>query len=148
MHLRFQTTQQYLFIHHFVKHLLVIWSKERRKDIYLVMEEHPDELTIKYPGETYREHVLQELEAVFFQTLETDQERFPVHLVATFLFQKRLIGIYFEPTREHEQPYLFEIVDETIKELTDHEYEDAWLVACNDFPEYFQSGNQGDKNES
>ncbi|SHF31554.1 hypothetical protein SAMN05444392_1153 [Seinonella peptonophila] len=138
MNIHFSSPHQYLFFHYHIKHLLVIWKKELRKDIYIVQDDNEESITVKYPGETYRERVLQEIEAVFFQTLEMDQELFQVHLVATFPYQNQLIGIYQDAKDSQKQPFLFAIVDEELQELTDQEYEQAWHIALQEFPEYFR----------
>ena len=75
MHIRFQTPHQYFFIYENVKHLLLLWSKEQHRELYIV-EEEGDVLNLRYPGETYRELVLEQLEDIFFQRLETEDDQF------------------------------------------------------------------------
>jgi|GEM_PF-1866034 len=140
MQIRFETPYQYVFYHHHVKHLLVIWEKEQRKDLYIIKEETPEELVLQYPGETYRETVLQELEPVFFQTLETEEERFPAILGATFSYQKRLIGMYYHQHRpDKEPPYFFEIKNEKLVELSDEDYAEVIKVFANEYSEHIST---------
>lgn len=137
MKIRFQTPHQYVFYHHHVKHLLLVWEKEKKKELYLIKEEKEDECLLQYPGETYTEMVLQELEPVFFQTLKTEEEQFPAILGATFLYQKRLMGMYYHQYRpEEEPPYFFEIKDEQLVEIADDEYEKVVQTFAQEFPEY------------
>lgn len=137
LNFRFTTPHQYLFIHHHIKHLLLLWEKERRKEIYIVKEESPDELLLHYPGETYMEMVLHELEPVFFQTLATDTAQFEAVLGATFVYQKKLIGMYYRKDRlQDASPYFFEIADEQLREIPDEEYETVVNMFSQEFPEY------------
>lgn len=135
--LRFHTPHQYVFYHHHIKHLLLLWEKEQKKELYLIKEEANEEMLLQYPGETYTEMVLQELEPIFFQTLETEEEQFPAILGATFFYQKRLIGMYYHQHRPTEEPpYFFEIRDEQIVEIADKEYQDVAKTFLKEFPEY------------
>lgn len=135
--LRFDTPHQYVFYHHQIKHLLVMWEKEQKKELYLIKEETNDELLLKYPGETYQELILQELEAIFFQTLETAEERFPAILGATFFYEKRVMGMFYHQYRlEEEPPYFFEIKNQQIVEIADEEYEDVVKTFLKEYPEY------------
>ena len=137
MKIRFQTPYQYVFYHHHIKHLFLIWEKEQKKEIYIMKEETADECLLQYPGETYTEMILQELEPVFFQTLETEDEQFPAILGATFSYQKRLIGMYVHQFRpEEEPPYFFEIKNEQLVELADEEYEEIAKAFAREYPEY------------
>ena len=137
LNFRFTTPHQYLFIHQHIKHLLLLWEKERRKEIYIIKEEQADELLLHYPGETYMEMVLQELEAVFFQTLATETEEFEAVLGATFVYQNKLIGMYYHKNQLQKlSPFFFEIVDEQLKEIPDEDYEDVAKKFSQEFPEY------------
>ena len=66
MNIQFKTPHQYVFIHENVKHLLLIWSKEAKKQLFIV-EEKEGELHLLYPGETYEELVLDQVEDIFFR---------------------------------------------------------------------------------
>ena len=99
MHIKFATKHQYIFSHFHNLHALVIWDKETRKDIYLAETETPDTLTLRYPGETYRERLLDEWEPYFFQVLLAENNiEIPVILGATFDFQKKTVGMYYQKT--------------------------------------------------
>lgn len=138
MEIRFQTPHQYLFIHHGIKHLLVIWQKEHKKEIYIV-EEEKESLLLRYPGETYREMILDELGDVFFPVLETEEGSFPTALGATFLYQNRLIGMYYRRENPEEQPFFFEIRDKQLLDLSDEEYAEVVQQFMKEFPEYIAS---------
>jgi hypothetical protein len=136
LRIRFQTPYQYLFVHCNVKHLLLLWRKERKRELYVV-EEEGDELLLRYPGETYAERVLDEIEPVFFQRLETDNGPFLAILGATFLYGERTMGMYYHPDRPNEEIYFFEIREGRIHEIDDHEYENVVKAFMSEFPEYF-----------
>lgn len=140
VNIQFQTPHQYVFFHHHIKHLLLIWEKERKKEIYLVQDETDDQMILQYPGETYMEMVLQELEPVFFQTLATETEEFPAILGATFMYQKRLIGMYYHQYRPTEEPpYFFEITNEQIQEIPEEDYESIAQTFMQKYPDYIHS---------
>jgi hypothetical protein len=139
VHIRFQTPHQYFFIYENVKHLLLLWSKEQHRELYIV-EEEGDVLNLRYPGETYRELVLEQLEDIFFQRLETEDDQFRAALAASFSHRDRLYGAYY-PIRQGEagpveQLYFFEIRGQKIVEIPDDEYEDVAQTFFETFPEY------------
>ncbi|MCH5586223.1 hypothetical protein MK805_14875 [Shimazuella sp. AN120528] len=122
LHIKFATSHQYLFSHHQVQHALIIWDKESRKDIYLVDTETPDTLTLRYPGETYRERLLDELEPYFFQVLLTeDDSEIAVILGATFDFQDQLVGMYYSKTEKH-TPYFFYLQNGQLLDILEIDY--------------------------
>ncbi len=83
MHVRFETPHQYVFIHENVKHLLLVWSKDSKKQLFIA-EDEEDALVLRYPGEVYTETVLEQVEPVFFLDLEGGVEAV---LGATFYHQ-------------------------------------------------------------
>ncbi|MBA4496253.1 hypothetical protein ACFO25_19770 [Paenactinomyces guangxiensis] len=137
MQIRFQTPYQYLFIHQNVKHLLLLWKKERKRELYIIEEENDGTLLLRFPGETYAEMVLQEIEPIFFQRLETEEGLFPAILGATFTFEEKLIGMYYHRDHPTEELYFFEIQGETLTEISDQKYEAVVHAFMNEFPEYF-----------
>ncbi|TCS93155.1 hypothetical protein [Hazenella coriacea] len=138
MNIQFQTPHQYLFIHQNVKHLLLLWKKERKRDLYLVEEEN-DQYNLSYPGETYVETVLEQIEPILLQHLETEEETFTAILGATFHYQDKLIALYYHPTFPDEQLYFFEIQGETLIDLSDEEFPLVLHTFATEFPEYFSS---------
>jgi hypothetical protein len=123
LHIKFATDHQYVFSHHQIQHALIIWDKESRKDIYLVETETPDTLILRYPGETYRERLLDELEPYFFQVLlSEDQLEIPVILGATFAFQKKLVGMYYSKSGSRENLYFFYLLDGELVDITEEVY--------------------------
>ncbi|WP_054949890.1 hypothetical protein [Numidum massiliense] len=156
MQLQFRTPHQYFFVHEQVKHLLLLWSKDRHRELYLV-EEDDDRLVLNYPGEVYRELLLDQLGDIFFQRLETDSESFRAALAATFRYDGRLIGAYYctaddassvgdasagdnaDEARTRgpiEQLYFFEIAHGRLCELESSEYEAVAQLFFETFPEY------------
>lgn len=132
MHVRFQTPHQYIFIHENVKHLLLIWSKESKKQLF-VGEEEGDTLVLRYPGETYTETVLEQVEPVFFLGLEGGVEAI---LGATFYHRGQLIGMYYDKTNPSGPPYFFEIENGTPSDIPDEEYPEVVQTFAKEFPEY------------
>jgi hypothetical protein len=123
MYIKFATHHQYLFSHHQIQHALIIWDKESRQDIYLVDTETPDTLTLRYPGETYRERLLDELESYFFQVLLTeDDNEIAVILGATFDYQHQLVGMYYSKTESDNTPYFFYLQDGQLLDISDKDY--------------------------
>lgn len=135
MHVRFQTPHQYVFIHENVKHLLLVWSKESKKQLF-VAEEEGDTLLLRYPGETYTETVLEQVEPVFFLDLEVEGERVEAILGATFYHQNRLIGMYYDKNHPSGPPYFFEIENGSPSDIPDEEYPDVVQTFAKEFPEY------------
>jgi hypothetical protein len=133
--IRFQTPYQFLFIHQNVKHLLLLWKKENTKQLYIVEEENTS-LVLRYPGETYVEMILDQVEPVFFQELETEEATFSVALGATFSFQDKLIGMYYAPDNPSEQLYFFEIQEDKIVEISDEDYPVIVQHFIKEFPDY------------
>ncbi|SFJ22474.1 hypothetical protein [Thermoflavimicrobium dichotomicum] len=140
MEIRFQTPYQYLFIHQNVKHLLLLWKKERKKEIYVVHEEN-NTLYLRYPGETYTEIVLDQISPIFFQQLETEEGAFQAVLGATFEYRGKLIGMYYPQENPTEQLYFFEIREDKILEIPDEEYESVVQTFIREFPEYIANPN-------
>lgn len=136
MQIRFQTPHQYLFIHQNVKHLLLLWKKERKRELYIVEEEGTDTVFLRFPGETYVEMVLQEIEPIFFQRLETETGPFPAILGATFPYQERLIAMYYHRDNPAEELYFFEIQGEKLIEIKEEEYQKVVQTFMDEFPEY------------
>jgi hypothetical protein len=123
LNIKFDTHHQYLFFHHQIQHALIIWDKESRKDIYLAETETPDTITLRYPGETYRERLLDELEPYFFQVLLTDDDtEIAVILGATFDFQDRLAGVYYSKKETNQTPYFFYLNDGQLIDIPDTDY--------------------------
>lgn len=138
MNIQFKTPHQYVFIHENVKHLLLIWSKEAKKQLFIV-EEKEGELHLLYPGETYEELVLDQVEDIFFPRLETESETIQAVLGATFYYEGKLIAMYYDRERPGEQFYFFEIDQKKILEIPDEQYEATVLAFLKEFPEYVQS---------
>ncbi|SEN79297.1 hypothetical protein [Lihuaxuella thermophila] len=136
MYIRFQTPYQYVFIHRNVKHLLLLWKKERKRDLYIIEEEN-DCMLLRFPGQTYVEMVLDEIEPIFFQRLETDDGPFPAILGATFTFGDKRVGMYYHPDHPSEALYFFEIQGNQITDIPDEEYEAVVRAFMNEFPEFF-----------
>ncbi len=136
MQIRFQTPQQYLFYHQNVKHLLLIWAKEHTKQLFIVEDEGNQTLTLHYPGETYTEMILDQVEPIFFQELQTEEETFTAILGATFSFREKLIGMFYHPNQLTKQIYFFQIQGESIMEIPEAEYADVVDTFCREFPEY------------
>lgn len=123
MNIKFSTKHQYLFSHHQVQHALIIWDKESRQDIYLAETETPDTLTLCYPGETYRERLLDELEPYFFQVLLTENDNeIAVVLGATFDFKDQLVGMYYSKDEDDHTPYFFYLQDKQLSDIADEDY--------------------------
>lgn len=139
VNIRFQTPHQYVFIHRNVKHLLLLWKKEHKRDLYIIEEEDEEGITLRFPGQTYVDMVLNEIEPIFFQTLETESETFRAILLATFEYQDRLIALYAHPHRPQEECYFFEVKNETIHELSEHEYQDVVQTFMDEYPEFFKN---------
>lgn len=137
--IQFQTPHQYFFIHENIKHLLLLWSKEQHRELYVV-EEQDDVLTLRYPGETYRELVLEQLEDIFFQRLETEDDHFRAALAATFTYKNRLYGAYYPAEHEESNPidqlFFFEIRDNQIVDISNQDYEAVANTFFEMFPEY------------
>lgn len=136
MNIRFQTRDQYLFIHRNVKHLLLLWEKEHRKHLYLITEEDGENLTLLDPGETYQEHVFDEILPVFFQALDTEKGPLATILGATFVYQERLVGMYYNPYQPAEDLFFFYIYDQQIQEISDEDYEQVVQAFTQEFPDY------------
>lgn len=139
MNIRFQTPHQYVFIHQNVKHLLLLWKKEHKRDLYIIEEEDGDTITLRFPGETYVEMVLNEVEPIFFQQLETESETFRAILLATFEYHDRLMALYAHPQRLQEECYFFEVKNEAIHEIPEDMYEDVAQTFINEYPEFFSN---------
>ncbi|SDC11520.1 hypothetical protein SAMN04488112_103103 [Melghirimyces thermohalophilus] len=137
MNIRFSTPHQYVFIHEDVKHLLILWSKEAKKQLFVV-EEEGECMTLTYPGETYLETVWAQVEPVFFRRLETEEADFPVVLGATFHFRGQRIGMYYNREQPSGPPYFFRLADGELKDIPDEEYEEVARTFMNEFPEYIQ----------
>lgn len=137
MNIRFQTPYQFLFLHRDVKHLLVIWEKERKKEIFLVDHEEQNQLTIRYPGESYQAHILDEIEEIFLPKLECDGEIIPVILAATFEWNQRLYAVYYPKDKITEELYFFEIIDGQLQEISDEKYEQVISYYQKTYSDYF-----------
>ncbi|MCS1351315.1 hypothetical protein [Mechercharimyces sp. CAU 1602] len=137
MNIRFGTSHQYVFIHENVKHLLLIWEKETKKQLFIVIEEdHDGDLTLTHPGQLYEEMVLDDLDSLFFQTLITTDKAIQAVLGATFHFEGHLVGMYYERNVDHPTISFFYIEDGVLIDIPEHEYEPVAQAFLNKFPEY------------
>lgn len=139
MQIRFKTPHQYFFIHEGIKHLLLLWSKEQHRELYVV-EERDHVIHLQYPGETYRDLLLDQLQDIFFQRLEIENTQFRTALAATFYYSNRLIGAYYPSEQSESKPieqlYFFEIREQNIVEIPDDDYEAVARTFFENFPEY------------
>lgn len=135
MNIQFTTPHQYLFYHQNVKHLFLLWKKERKRELYVVQEEGST-LYLRYAGETYVDTVLHEIEPIFFQRIISEKGPQAVILGATFSYENKLIGMYYFPPASDEELYFFEIRDETIVEIDDKHYEDVVHAFKEEYKEY------------
>jgi hypothetical protein len=135
--IRFQTPYQYVFIHNNVKHLLLLWEKENKRQLYIVEEEN-DEMLLRFPGDTYVEMVLDQIEPILFQRLETEEGPFLAILGATFEYGERKMVMYYHPEYPDREIYFFEWSGEKILELKEEEYEAVTRAFISDFPEFFR----------
>lgn len=140
MRVQFQTPHQYVFVHENVKHLLLVWNKDAKKQLFIA-EERNDTLELLYPGETYEEMVLDQVEPLFFRQLETDDGIIPVVLGATFHHGDALMGMYYNREGSDDTPYFFALVDGELADIPDDEYEAVALTFLETFPEYIQGGH-------
>lgn len=137
MNIQFTTPHQYVFIHEHIKHVLLIWEKESRQDIYIIETETPDTMTLRYPGETYRELILDELEPYFFQVLlAEDESEIPVILGATFTFADKLVGMYYQKTNPSDTPFFFFLQNENLEDIADDQYASVVDRFRLEFPTY------------
>jgi hypothetical protein len=121
MNIRFSTSHQYLFSHEQISHVLVLWDKEARIDIYLIDTETPDSLTLRYPGETYRERLWDELGPYFFQVLlDENEQEIPVVLRATFHYKDQLVGMFL--AKDDLTPYFFYLHHGKLADIAEEEY--------------------------
>lgn len=142
MNIRFQTPHQYLFLHRNVKHLLLLWKKEHKRELYIVEDESTESLTLRFPGETYVEMVLNEIKPIFFQRLQTEAETFLAPLGATFEYGPKLIAVYLHPERPQTDLYFFEVEDEQIKEIAEEEYPLIVQSFMQEYPDLFTDPNR------
>ncbi|WP_044642665.1 hypothetical protein [Risungbinella massiliensis] len=134
---QFQTPYQFLFLHHNVQHLLVVWEKEQKKEIYLVDQISPDRMELLHPGESYQEQVLDEVGEFFFSQLELQKERISVILAATFEWKKKLYATFYQKEKLQEELYFFEIQDRALTEIPDEIYEEVVIFFQKHHQEYF-----------
>lgn len=135
MNIQFQTPHQYVFIHENVKHLLLIWSKEAKKQLFIV-EEKENSLYLQYPGETYEEMVFNQVESLFFRYLETEEGTVSVVLGATFQYGNDYIAMYYSRDQAETDLYFFRIEDEELADIPDEQYEKIAQAFLEEFPEY------------
>lgn len=137
MNIQFTTPHQYVFIHQHVQHLLLVWDKESRQDIYIVETETPDTLTLRYPGETYRELILDELMPYFFQVLLSEEgTEIPVILGATFSYESKFTGMYYPKAKPSETPFFFFLQDGELGDIPEDTYAHVVKQFQSEFPEY------------
>lgn len=137
MAIQFNTPQQYLFIHERVKHLLILWKQEQITEIYIVEEENGNDLLLRHPGRLYVERLIQQLDPIFFLTIDTGSSTVPLALGATFYHNKKLIGYYVpsDPSLKWETVYFFEISDQRVINIPDQELSQVIHSFRNEFPE-------------
>jgi hypothetical protein len=135
LQIQFATPHQYLLLHRNVKHLLLLWKKERKRQLYIVTEEK-ETMLLQYPGETYVDMMLQEIEPLLFQTLETEKGPFPALLGATFAVNERNYAMYYHKDHPTSEVYFFEIGEEKLLEIPAEDYEQIVRLFATQFPEY------------
>jgi hypothetical protein len=113
-----------------------MWKKEHKRELYIV-EDEGENMLISYPGQTYAETVLDEIEPLLFQQLVGEEGTFPAILGATFTHEDRLMAMYYRPERPQEDIYFFAVEDGRIREIPDPEYEAVIHSFIREFPEFF-----------
>ncbi|BCU82093.1 hypothetical protein JIR001_18760 [Polycladomyces abyssicola] len=135
MYIQFDTPHQYVFIHEHVRHLLLLWPKEEKNQLY-VAEWKDDTLWLRYPGETYTETVWDQVEPFFFQRLKTEEKEIHAVLGATFRQGKRLYAMYYNRDNPGDDLYFFEVRSQRLHEIPDEEYENVVQAFLLEYPEY------------
>jgi hypothetical protein len=135
LQIQFKTPHQYLLIHRNVKHLLLLWDKERKRQLYIVTEEK-NTMLLHYPGETYVDMTLQEIEPLLLQTLETEEGPFPALLGATFAVNERDYAMYYRKDDPAMEAYFFEMNADKLVEIPAEDYEQIVHAFATQFPEY------------
>lgn len=134
--IQFDTPHQYLFVHEELHHLLVLWRKEQKRSLYLIREEN-ETLHLTYPGQTYTDAVLQLLEPIFFQRLETPHHKIiPAILGATFPHENHLHVMYYHREKPRTHAYFFRLEEEKLVEIPDAIYEkviDSFRKTCREY---------------
>jgi hypothetical protein len=137
LHIQFDTLHQYVFIHEHVRHLLLLWPKEEKIQLYLA-EWKDDVLWLRFPGETYTEIVWDQVEPYFFQKLKTETGEVNVVLGATFHHNKRLYAMYYNRNDPEDDLYFFEVRSQHLHEIPDEEYESVVQAFLLEYPEYLE----------
>ncbi|PTM58990.1 hypothetical protein [Desmospora activa] len=141
MQVHFQTPHQYVFVYENVKHLLLLWPKEAKKQLYIA-EERNETLELLYPGETYEEMILDQVDSIFFCQLETEDGLVPVVLGATFRYRERVIAMYYNRENPNGPPFFFALENGDLIDIPDEEYEAVVRTFLREFPEYIQDGEK------
>lgn len=140
MLVQFQTPHQYVFVHENVKHLLLLWPKEAKKQLFLA-EEQKGTLNLLYPGETYEEMVMDQVNPIFFCQLETEDGLVSVVLGATFRHRELEVAMYYNREDPSGPPYFFTLKNGNLADIPDEEYEAVVRTFLQEFPEYIQAGD-------
>lgn len=106
----FPDADKYAFIYYEAHLLLMAFDRDDAKFLFVINHEGGDPIRLKYPGQTFTDRVLDDIERIFFVTLE-EPDRAPTRLVLGSLFEVsgKRFGAYYEAGAEQPEVVLFEV---------------------------------------
>ncbi len=109
----FPDAAKYAFLYYEAHLLLMTYERDDAKFLFLITEDAGNRLSLKYPGRAFTDRVLDDIEYIFFVTLE-EPNRAPAKLVLGSLFEvsSRTFGAYYEAAAKEPEVVLFEVTGE------------------------------------
>ncbi|MCL6453104.1 MAG: hypothetical protein K6T78_05650 [Alicyclobacillus sp.] len=108
---RFAGATPYTFYFEHAQLVLLTWTRDDARFLFLVREQGPEEWLLDYPGETFTNRVLDTVERIFFIEVEETHGAAPRSYIlgCYFTLQGAAYGAYYDRSGESPDVVLFRI---------------------------------------
>lgn len=107
MKISYVQAETYAFFFENVHLLLVAWERDGKKELYHIVSQEGEEISLAYPGDRFVEQVMQVIENIFFVHVREGEREGQYILGVYFLHGDQPYGVYYERTRENRPECIF-----------------------------------------
>jgi|GEM_PF-5229073 len=102
MAFRFHQSEQYAFLYENVHLLMVTWTRDNAKFLFRIEAQSENgELQLDYPGETFSNRVLDNLERIFFIQVQSENSAGKAYVLGSYFeVDGQMYGAYYERQAE------------------------------------------------
>jgi hypothetical protein len=92
----FPKAEQHAFFYEEAHLLLISWERDDKRELYRVADQQQAVLQLDYPGELYRERVMELIKSIFFISVQEEADTNKYVLAAYFHMQDQAYAVYYE----------------------------------------------------